>query len=105
PTPAWGRPRSTSRSITADVRAGFDEVRRSPLQGLISIAYVLLAVLLFSITVPYLGDAETAAGGEAGLAALLGLVSAAVTGVSFLVSLLVANRFYARFGVAAAALL
>ncbi len=105
PTPAWGRPRSTSRSITADVRAGFDEVRRSPLQGLISVAYVLLAVLLFSITVPYLGAAETAAGGEAGLATILGLVSAAVTGVSFLVSLLVANRFYARFGVAAAALL
>ena len=68
-------------------------------------AYVLLAVLLFSVSVPFFGAAKAATGSEAGLATTLGLLSAAVTGASFVVSLLVANRFYARFGVAAAALL
>ena len=105
PTPAWGRPRATSSSVIADVRAGFDEVRRSPLHVLISCAYVLLAILLFSVSVPFFGAVEASVGSEAELAATLGLISAAVTGASFLVSLLVANRFYARFGVAAAALL
>jgi HEAT repeat protein len=105
PTPAWARPKASSRSIVTDVRTGFDEVRRSPLQGLISVAYVLLAVLLFSVSVPFFGAAKSAVGSETELAATLGLISAAVTGAAFLVSLLVANRFYARFGVAAAALL
>ncbi len=105
PTPAWGRPKASTQSIFVNVRAGFDEVRRSPLQGLISVAYVLLAVLLFSVSVPFFGAAKAAVGSEAELAATLGLISAAVTGASFAVSLLLANRFYARLGVAAAALL
>lgn len=105
PTPAWGPPTASTRSVVADVRVGFDEVRRSPLQGLVSVAYVLLAILLISISVPFLGAARAAVQDEAELAATLGLISAAVTGASFIVSLLVANRFYARYGVAAAALL
>ena len=105
PTAAWGPPGPRTGSVATDVRAGFDEVRRSPLQGLISVAYVLLAILLVSVSVPFLGAARAAAQDEAELAATLGLLSAIVTGASFVVSLLVANRFYARFGVAAAALL
>ena len=100
-----GTPPAVTRSVVADVRAGFDEVRRSPLQGLISVAYILLAILLFSVSVPFLSAAGSAFESEADLAAALGLISAIVTGASFVVSLVLANRFYARFGVAAAALL
>jgi HEAT repeat protein len=105
PTPAWGPPPATRRPIVADLRAGFDEVRRVPLLGLIAVAYVLLAVLLFSVTFPFLEAAQTAFPDEVGLAAAIGTISAIVTAASFVVSLAVAGRFYVRFGVASAALL
>jgi HEAT repeat protein len=105
PTPAWGPPAAVRRSIVADLRTGFDEVRRSPLLGLIAMAYVLLAVLLFFATFPFLEAAEAAFADEVRLAAAIGTVAAVVTAASFVVSLAVAGRFYARFGVAMAALL
>ena len=105
PTPAWGAPPVARRPIVADLRAGFDEVRRSPLLGLIAAAYVLLAVLLFSVTFPFLEAAQAAFPDEVELAAAIGTISAIVTAASFVVSLTLAGRFYARFGVASAALL
>lgn len=105
PTPAWGPPPAARRPIIADLRAGFDEVRRSPLLGLIAAAYVLLAVLLFSVTFPFLEAAQAAFPDEVELAAAIGTISAIVTAASFVVSLALAGRFYARFGVASAALL
>ena len=92
------------RSVTADLRVGFDEVVRSPLFRLIAVAYVLFSILFFSVTYPFLQAASTAFPDEADLATALGLISAAVTATSFVVSLLIANRVYARFGVAGAAL-
>ena len=97
--------RSTRTSLAAELRVGFDDVRRSPLLRLVGIAYVLFAVLLFSVSFPFLGALERAFPVEADLATALGLVSAGVTGASFLVSMGLANRLYARFGVATAALL
>ena len=105
PTPAWGPPPAIRRSVVADLRTGFDEVRRSPLLGLIAIAYVLLAVLLLFMTFPFLEAAAAAFPNEVALAAAIGTISAIVTAASFVVSLAVASRFYTRFGVAAAALL
>lgn len=101
----WRLRGSGHASAVEDVRIGFDEVRRSPLLTLIAIAYVLLAVLLFSVGYPYLVAAKAAYPVEADLTAFLGQVSALVTATSFVVALVVANRVYARFGVAAAALL
>ncbi len=92
------------RPVVADVRMGFDEVGRSPLLRLVAIAYVLFAVLMFSVSFPFLRAAHTAFPDEAQLATALGTLSAIVAATSFVVSLGVANRFYARFGVAAAAL-
>jgi len=89
---------------TASLRAGFDEVMRSPLFRLVAVAYVLFSVLLFCVTFPFLQAASTAFPNEADLATALGLLSAAVTATSFVVSLVAANRVYARFGVATAAL-
>ena len=101
--PVVRRPARTS--LAAEMRVGFDDVRRSPLLRLVGAAYVLFAVLLFSVSFPFLGALEEAFPAEADLATALGLVSAAVTGASFLVSMGLANRLYARVGIAAAALL
>jgi CRP-like cAMP-binding protein/ATP/ADP translocase len=99
--PATGR----RVSVVADLRAGFDEVRRSPLMRLVAAVYVLFAVLLFAVTYPFLLAASDAYPDEGDLATALGLLSAAVTGLSFLVSVGAANRVYRRFGITAAALL
>ncbi|MGZ8515059.1 MAG: Npt1/Npt2 family nucleotide transporter [Candidatus Limnocylindrales bacterium] len=96
--------RSRARSVAADLRAGFDEAVRSPLFRSIAVAYVLFSVLFFCVTFPFLQSASAAFPNEADLATALGLISAAVTATSFVVSLLVANRVFARFGVATAAL-
>ena len=98
-------PRRGDRSIVDELRAGFDEVVRSPLMRLVAIAYVLLAILLFSVTYPFLLAASETFHSEADLATALGLLSAAVTATSFVISVVLANRAYARFGVAGAALL
>lgn len=97
-------PRRRDQSVVADVRLGLDEVLRSPLFRLVAIAYVLFSILYFSVTYPFLQAASTEFANEADLATTLGLLSAAVTATSFVVSLAIANRVYARFGVAGAAL-
>src|SRR3954468_10742214 len=101
----WLPQRTARRSIVADVRVGFDEVRGSPLLRLVAVAYVLLAILLFSVSFPYLRAARAAYPDEAELARILGIIAATITGISFVVSLGLADRFYRRFGIAGAALL
>jgi len=96
--------RRGDRSVVGDLRVGFDEVARSPLFRLVALAYVLFSILYFSVTYPFFQAASAAFPSEADLATAIGLLSAAVTATSFLVSLTVANRVYARFGVAGAAL-
>ena len=54
---------------------------------LVAIAYVLLAILMFSVTYPFLLAASETFPAEADLATALGLLSAAVTATSFLVSI------------------
>ena len=101
----WTPQRTARRSVVADVRVGFDEVRQSPLLRLVAVAYVLLAILLFSVSFPYLRAARAAYPDEAELARILGIIAATITGISFVVSLGAADRFYRRFGIAGAALL
>jgi HEAT repeat protein len=101
----WQARTTALGSVVGDVRVGFDEVRRSPLLSLIAVAYVLLGILLFSVGYPYLVAAKAVYPDEGELAGFLGQISALVTGVSFVVALVVANRVYARFGVASGALL
>jgi HEAT repeat protein len=93
------------RSVVADVRAGFDSVVASPLLARIAVAYVLLAVLMFSLQYPFTISAAATFPDATERATALGLVSAAITATSFLVSALLANRIYARFGVSAGAVL
>jgi HEAT repeat protein len=93
------------RSVVADLRSGFDEVAASPLLGRIAVAYVLLAILGFSVQYPFTISAASTFPDAAERATALGLLSAAVTATSFVVSFFVANRLYARFGVSIGALL
>lgn len=97
--------RSGSRSLAAELRAGFDYVRSSPLMRLVAVAYVLFAVLLFSVSFPFLRAMGEAFDSETDLATALGQLSAAVTAASFVLSVGVANRLYARIGIVGAALL
>ncbi len=94
------------RPVIAEVRAGFDFVVRSPLMRLVAVAYVLFSVLMFSVTSPFFKAMAEAFPGEASAerTTALGLLSAAVTATSLVVSLLVAPRIYSRFGVAMGAL-
>ena len=99
-----GRPAATS--ALAQLRAGFDDVRRSPLLRLVAIAYVLFSILMFSVQFPYQTAIADAFGDDdAALATFVGLVQAGVTAISFVVSIALANRIFARFGVVAAALI
>jgi HEAT repeat protein/ATP/ADP translocase len=99
------RQRRSAGSLTAELRVGFDYVRQSPLMRLVAIAYVLFSVLQFSVMFPFQRAMAAAFPAEADLATALGLLSAAVTGVSFLVSITMTNRLYARFGIVTVALL
>ncbi len=104
----FGRsPRRTRRSLTpsAELRAGFEYTRRSPLMRLLAVSYLLFAVLYAAVQLPYLRALHGAYPDDVDLATTLGLVSAGVTVAAFVVSLGFANRVFARFGVAAAALL
>lgn len=105
-----GRPPARRRagprgSVLADLRAGFDFVAGSPLMRLVAVAYVLLAVLNFSVSYPLLTAASEAFATETEVATALGLLSTAITATSFIVSMVVANRVYARFGVASGAII
>jgi Cyclic nucleotide-binding domain len=91
-------------SVLGNLRVGFDTVMRSPLMRLVALAYVLLSVLMFSVSYPFLIAASGAFPDKVELATALGLLSTAVTATSFVVSLVLANRLYARFGIAAGAL-
>ena len=94
------------RPVIAEVRAGFDFVLRSPLMRLVAVAYVLFAVLMFSVTSPFFQAMSEAfpEGASAERTTALGLLSAAVSLTSLVVSLVIAPRIYSRFGVATAAL-
>jgi HEAT repeat protein len=99
------RPGEPRPSMAATLGAGAAYVARSPLMRLIAIAYLLFAVLLFSVSYPFLGAMSAAFPTQAGLATALGVFSASVTAVSFLIAIAFANRVTARVGVATVALL
>ena len=92
-------------SIVRQVRVGFDFVRSSPLMSLVATAYVLLSILMFSVSYPFLLAASAEFDDDVVVATVLGALSAGVTATSLLVSVVIAPRLYARFGVTAGALL
>ena len=102
------RPRRTAGEAVPSVRgaltAGASSVASSPLMRLAAIAYVLLAVLMFSLTYPFMDAMDKAFPQESALLTALALFSAAVTVASFVTGAFLANRLYSRLGVATVAL-
>ncbi len=88
-----------------DLRVGFDVMRGSRLMQIIVIASVLFSVLFFSLSFPFSQVVSASFPSEADVAGFLGLFSSVATAITFVVSLFLANRLYARLGVANAVLL
>ncbi|HSM71062.1 MAG TPA: Npt1/Npt2 family nucleotide transporter, partial [Anaerolineales bacterium] len=87
-------------SLINDVRAGYDFVRNSQLFRLIAISSILYSVLFFTVDFPFSERISAAYANDAeGLAGFKGLFTSVTTAVTFLVSLLLANRLYTRLGI------
>lgn len=83
-----------------DMKAGYEFTRTSPLFGLIALSSILGSVLFFSVEFPFNERLASAFPNDAeGLAIFQGVLNSATTAATFLVSLLLANRFYLRFGI------
>ncbi len=105
-------PRGTARLITArhgsllhDIKNGFTNVRRSRLLIGMAAAAVLFSVLFYSLFLPFATVSTERYADADALAGFFGLVGATITGCAFLISVLLTNRLFARFGVTAMVLL
>ncbi|MGA9161030.1 MAG: Npt1/Npt2 family nucleotide transporter [Actinomycetota bacterium] len=99
PQPPRRRVRRNASPVK-DLRVAFGYVARSRLLVWMTLAAVLFSVLFFSLYLPW-ATAATERFPDAGeLAGFLGLFWAAMTGAAFLVSVLVTNRLFGRFGIA-----
>ena len=97
--------RGETTSFIAEVRAGFDYVRASSMFKLMAAGSVLFSILYFSISFPFSRAVSASFSTEAEVAGFLGVFSGIATAVTFLISLFVASRLYARIGVVNAVLL
>ena len=88
-----------SSSLLKDLRSGYDFVRGSALMKLVAYASVLFSILFFGIAFPFNKVVTASFADEASVAGFLGLFSSITTAVTFLISLLLANRIYARLGI------
>ena len=84
--------------LVDDLQQGYRFVRRSSLMRWVSLAAVVFSVLFFSVAFPFAKAAAAQFPDEDALAGFLGVFQGTITVAAFLVSLLVANRLYARFG-------
>jgi HEAT repeat protein/ATP/ADP translocase len=90
----------TKYSLINDMRAGFDFVRGSQLFRLVAVSAILYSLLFFTVDFPFSEITSIQfQGDEASLAGFKGVFTSITTAVTFLVSLFVANRFYARLGI------
>lgn len=85
--------------VWARLRQGFDYERGSHMFRLLSFASVVFSVLYFSISFPFSEVVSASFPHEADVASFLGLFSAGATVATLAVSLLFANRLYARIGI------
>ncbi len=86
-------------SFLDDLRAGFDYVRASSLMQLIAFASVLFSILFFAIAFPFSKIVTASFPDEEQVAGFFGLFNGLTTAATFLASLFLANRVYARVGI------
>lgn len=91
--------RADHESLVKDVRIGFEITLGSRLMQLIAISAILFSALFFSMSFPFSQIVSSSFGSEAQVAGFLGLFSSVVTAVTFLSSLLIANRLFTRIGI------
>lgn len=97
--------RAPKSSALDDIRFGFDYVRSSRLMQLLAFSSILFSVLFFSLSFPFSQVVSASFAEEADVANYLGAFTSTATIVTFIVSLFIANRLYARIGVVNAVLL
>jgi HEAT repeat protein len=86
------------------LREGFDYERGSRMLRLLSYSSVVFSILFFSVSFPFSRVVSSSFPNEADVASFLGLFSAAATLITLIVSLGIANRLYAKFGLVNAVL-
>lgn len=95
------RPRRVKRSVTEDLQAGFQHVRRSRLLRWVAVTGVLFQGLVYLLWFLFSSAVEVQFPVEDELTGFLGGFRGASTGVALLASLFLATRINARFGLAA----
>jgi HEAT repeat protein len=98
--PRVRRARRREASPWRELTVAFGYVRRSRLLVWMTLAAVLFSVLFYSLYLPWAAAATERFPDAADLAGFFGLFWAAMTGAAFLVSVLVTNRLFGRFGIA-----
>ena len=83
------------------MQRGYQYVRTSSLMSWIAISTIFFSMLYFSISLPFMRAATQSYPNEDALATFLGLFNGFSTAAAFLISLFLANRLFARFGVMA----
>ncbi len=101
PEPARRKYRKNRRgpSFVKEMQKGWEYVRRSPLMLWISLASILFSVLYFSVALPFSRTAANTYPSENELARFIGYFNGIMTAATFLTSLLLANRLFARWGI------
>jgi HEAT repeat protein/ATP/ADP translocase len=92
------RSRSHQPDFIAEMQQGFQFVRRSSLMRWWSIMAVLFSILWFSLALPFSKAATAQFPNEDVLTSFLATFNGVQTAVALLLSLFVANRLFARFG-------
>ncbi|MEO8356569.1 MAG: MFS transporter, partial [Chloroflexota bacterium] len=103
-TPEGRKSRRRQQTLIQEMQRGYQYVRGSSLMTWISIATIFFSMLYFSISLPFSRTATQQYVNEDSLAAFLGFFNGVSTAAAFLISLLLANKFFARFGIMAAIL-
>jgi HEAT repeat protein len=87
-------------NLISDLRSGFDFVRQSGLFRLVAFSAILYSVLFFTVDFPFSQFvSKNFMGDEVAVANFKGLFTSGMTLVTFFVSLLLANRLYAKLGI------
>ncbi|MFN2485243.1 MAG: cyclic nucleotide-binding domain-containing protein [Acidimicrobiia bacterium] len=92
-------PATASPSLGADLRAAVATVRSSRLLMLAAATALLMSVLFFFVVFPFNEAVASAFGSEAQVAGYLGVFSSIAAAATFLFSLLVTKRLFARVGI------
>jgi HEAT repeat protein len=91
--------REARRGVPAELRGALGYVRRSSLLRAMAVALAGFGLLYFTLTLPFARGATTRFPDADRLAGFLGAFFGLVNAAALLVSLLAANRLFARFGV------